>query len=176
MTGECGHCTLPQMYSLDLNEAVCITSIFRSLQPNVQYHLFWEGVFGPLWGCNEKQPPAALNTGSSFKSDKFPKTSRKMSFLFQMGYYSIAAVFVKGILSIFPCYIRYDVYLSVVTGKNLRFHSGFVMNIHGLMDFSQISRLLFKKCKYPKSLPSWELTYPFPEHSWVDDIPFSKSG
>ena len=76
--GECDHCTLPQMYNLDLNEAVCITSIFRSLQPNVQYLLFWEGVFGPLWGCNEKKNSSISpeNTVSSLKIGQIPNMEK----------------------------------------------------------------------------------------------------
>ena len=27
-----------------------------------------------------------------------------------------------------------------------------------------------------KGLPSWELTYPFPKHFWVDDFPFTEVG
>lgn len=147
--GECGHCTLPQMYNLDLNEAVCITSIFRSLQPNVQYLLFWEGVFGPLWGCNEKKKQQhfpwkhgkLLENRTNSQPGKTnislrPEGRWVSSFRWDI---TVLQPFCEGHIISFP--LLYHIRLPQCSHrKNLRFHSGFVMNIHGLMDSSQIYR------------------------------------
>ena len=131
--GECGHCTLPQMYSLDLNEAVCITSIFRSLQPNGEFLL-------PFEGAMKNNPPAAFppeNTGKLLENRTNSQHGKTNISLRPLGRWvssfkwdiTVLQPFLWRAYYQFSLAISDTFYLSVVTGKNLRFHSGFVMNI-----------------------------------------------